>query len=124
METKELLLYGQSRPGLVRGVTPYLEEDEEEVEEAMVPISRLGRPTTLDFHFASKYTYFADSKTHGIHRAHILREDVVIEDFLMDGLNKVEGVAVDWVGQNLYWSDEGLQAIRVCPHSQYQRFHT
>ena len=124
METKELLLYGQSRPGLVRGVTPYLEEDEEEAEEAMVPISRLGRPTTLDFHFASKYTYFADSKTHGIHRAHILREDVVIEDFLMDGLNKVEGVAVDWVGQNLYWSDEGLQAIRVCPLSQPSLSHT
>ena len=124
IEKKELLLFGQSRPGLVRGVAPYIGADGEEAEEVMVPISRLGRPTTLDFHFASRFTYFADSKTHGIHRAHILNENIVIEDFLMEGLNKVEGVAVDWVGENLYWSDEGLQAIRVCPLARPSLAHT
>ena len=25
----------------------------------------------------------------------------------------MEGLAIDWIGQNLYWSDEGLQAIYV-----------
>ena len=38
---------------------------------------------------------------------------MVKEDVVTEGVNKVEGLAVDWVGGNLYWSDEGLQAILV-----------
>ena len=28
-------------------------------------------------------------------------------------LNSVMGMAVDWIGENLYWTDEGLRAIFV-----------
>jgi hypothetical protein len=35
------------------------------------------------------------------------------EDFITSGLNNVMGMAVDWVGGNLYWTDEGMQAIYV-----------
>ena len=36
-----------------------------------------------------------------------------IEEFVTSGLNNVMGMAVDWVGRNLYWTDEGMQAIYV-----------
>lgn len=29
------------------------------------------------------------------------------------GLNNCEGLAVDWMGRNLYWTDEGLSSISV-----------
>jgi hypothetical protein len=29
------------------------------------------------------------------------------------GLNNVMGLAVDWIGNNLFWTDEGLRAIFV-----------
>ena len=81
--------------------------------QVMVPITDLSRPTTLDFHAAKNQIYFADSQTYKIERASVLGETVTREDFLATGLNKVEGVAVDWVGNNLFWTDEGLQAIYV-----------
>ena len=33
--------------------------------------------------------------------------------FLISRLNSIMGMAVDWVGHNLYWTDEGLRAIFV-----------
>ena len=78
-----------------------------------MPISSLSRPTTLDYHAADRWIYFADSQTYKIERASVLDETVRREDFVSTGLNKVEGVAVDWVGRNLFWTDEGLQAIYV-----------
>jgi hypothetical protein len=32
---------------------------------------------------------------------------------LFSGLNNVMGLAVDWIGNNLFWTDEGLRAIFV-----------
>lgn len=29
------------------------------------------------------------------------------------GVSNVEGVAIDWMGRNLYWTDEGLNTINV-----------
>lgn len=29
------------------------------------------------------------------------------------GISNVEGLAIDWMGRNLYWTDEGLNSINV-----------
>ena len=108
----ELLLFGQGRPGMVRGVATGLGTNMTEAEELMVPVARLSRPTTFDFHFARQHVYFADSTTHRIQRSEVLGEQAVVEDFLTEGLTKVEGLAVDWLANNLYWSDEGLQVTQ------------
>ena len=55
----------------------------------MIPIPGLSRPTTLDFHFQESYVYFSDSQTYKIQRAKILGDSVLIEDFITEGLNKV-----------------------------------
>ena len=79
----------------------------------MIPVSGISRPTTLDFHVKSKYLYFSDSQAFKIERVQMFQDKSIKEDFVTEGLNKVEGLGVDWVGENLYWSDEGLQAIYV-----------
>lgn len=35
------------------------------------------------------------------------------EVLLDQGIDNCEGLAVDWLSGNIYWSDEGLQAISV-----------
>ena len=106
---QELILFGQGRPGMVRGVAIHLRTNMTEAEELMVPVARLGRPTPLDFHFARQHVYFADSTTNRIQRSAVLVEEAMVEDFLTEGLTKVGGLAVDWLANNLYWSDEGVQ---------------
>lgn len=34
-------------------------------------------------------------------------------DLFSKGLNSPEGVAVDWIGRNLYWTDSGSDRIEV-----------
>ena len=84
----------------------------------MVPVAGLFRPTAIDVHWASKYLYFSDPQTLKIQRVKLLEEKTLKEDFISVGLNKVEGLAVDWVGNNLYFADEGLQAIFVASLKQ------
>ena len=79
----------------------------------MVPIAGITRPTTLDYDLTSDYLYFSDSQAMKIERVKLFQEKPIKEDFVTDGLNKVEGLAVDWMAHNLYWADEGLQAIYV-----------
>ncbi|CAB0020575.1 unnamed protein product, partial [Nesidiocoris tenuis] len=54
------LLFGKGRPGMIKGIpmTPNLKPGPS--EEATVPVTNLNRPTTLDYHVASQYIYWAD----------------------------------------------------------------
>ena len=102
------LLYGQQRPGIVRGID--LHEADPQID-VIVPVVEITRPTAMDFHAEQGFLYLADS-----HRHKILRQKLDlgrIEDFVTSGLNNVMGMAVDWIGKNLYWTDEGMQAIYV-----------
>jgi hypothetical protein len=81
----------------------------------MVPVAGLWRPTAMDIHLATTHLYFSDPQSLKIQRVKLLENQSVKEDFITNGLNKVEGLAVDWIGRNLYFADEGLQAIFVAP---------
>jgi low-density lipoprotein receptor-related protein 1 (alpha-2-macroglobulin receptor) len=102
----EFLLYGQQKPGVVRGLdltTPKT--------EVIIPMIDLSRPTAMDYHAEANHLYLADSEKLRIERQSI--QTGTKETFLSSGLNNIMGLAVDWVGRNLYWTDEGLQGIFV-----------
>ena len=100
------LLYGQQKPGLVRGLD--LESPRQEV---IIPMIDLARPTALDYHAEANHLYLADSERLHIQRQHL--KTGLKEIFLDSRLNSVMGMAVDWVGRNLYWTDEGFRSIFV-----------
>lgn len=119
------LVYGKGRPGIIRG----MDMNAKVPDEYMIPIENLMNPRALDYHAASEYIYFADAtsyiigrqKIDGTERDTILKEgkseEVSVEfswlhhpanlSLRASGIHTVEGIAVDWMGGNLYWTDDG-----------------
>lgn len=85
---------------------------------AVRPVFQTGKNAiALDYFYSSNatYIYWSDVHEDNIYRgrwvAHGLLEDV--QPIIETGLNKVEGLAVDWIGENLYWVDSHLDQIEV-----------
>nr|CAD7269920.1 unnamed protein product [Timema shepardi] len=77
----------------------------------MIPITDLTRPTSLDYHVETQDIYYSDVQRYVIERQRVdgSRREVVIDQ----GINNCEGVAIDWMGHNIYWTDEGLSSVSV-----------
>ncbi|UYV74241.1 LRP1B, partial [Cordylochernes scorpioides] len=98
--------YTRGRPGSLKGISLGLPS-----QEVMVPVVGLNRPTALAFDAATQYLYYSDVQRFVIERQRV--DGYGRELFLDKGLNNCEGLAVDWMGRNLYWSDEALLTISV-----------
>ncbi|KAF3860451.1 hypothetical protein F7725_000706 [Dissostichus mawsoni] len=95
------LVYGKGRPGIIRG----MDMNAKVPDEYMIPIENLMNPRALDFHALSEYIYFADATSYIIGRQKI--DGTERDTILKEGIHTVEGIAVDWMGGNLYWTDDG-----------------
>ncbi|KAI1891106.1 hypothetical protein AGOR_G00160530 [Albula goreensis] len=73
----------------------------------------LNNAVALDFHYAEQMIYWTDVTTQGsmIRRMHINGSDVQV--LHRTSLSNPDGLAVDWVGGNLYWCDKGRDTIEV-----------
>ncbi|KAM3845339.1 prolow-density lipoprotein receptor-related protein 1 [Vipera latastei] len=100
-EHELFLVYGKGRPGIIRG----MDMGAKVPDEHMIPIENLMNPRALDFHAETSFIYFADTTSYLIGRQKIDGTDR--ETILKDGIHNVEGIAVDWMGNNLYWTDDG-----------------
>ncbi|XP_066473947.1 prolow-density lipoprotein receptor-related protein 1 [Tiliqua scincoides] len=100
-EHELFLVYGKGRPGIIRG----MDMGAKVPDEHMIPIENLMNPRALDFHAETGFIYFADTTSYMIGRQKIDGTDR--ETVLKDGIHNVEGIAVDWMGNNLYWTDDG-----------------
>ncbi|XP_026096551.1 low-density lipoprotein receptor-related protein 1 isoform X3 [Carassius auratus] len=100
-EHELFLVYGKGRPGIIRGmdINPKVQD------EYMIPIENLMNPRALDFHAQSNFIYFADATSYLIGRQKIdgTERDIILKE----GIHTVEGIAVDWMANNLYWTDDG-----------------
>uniref|UniRef100_A0A8C7QGA3 EGF-like domain-containing protein n=1 Tax=Oncorhynchus mykiss TaxID=8022 RepID=A0A8C7QGA3_ONCMY len=97
------LFYGKGRPGVIRG----LDMNVKSSDEHMVPIEDLVNPRAIDYHTESGQIYFADTTSFLIGRQKI--DGNSRETVLKDDLDNVEGISVDWIGNNLYWTNDGYR---------------
>uniref|UniRef100_A0A8C5A5R6 EGF-like domain-containing protein n=1 Tax=Gadus morhua TaxID=8049 RepID=A0A8C5A5R6_GADMO len=97
------LFYGKGRPGVIRG----LDLNVKSSNEHMVPIEDLVNPRAIDYHAESGHVYFADTTSFLIGRQKI--DGSGRETILKDDLDNVEGISVDWIGNNLYWTNDGYR---------------
>uniref|UniRef100_A0A1A8PVW5 Low density lipoprotein receptor-related protein 1 n=4 Tax=Nothobranchius TaxID=28779 RepID=A0A1A8PVW5_9TELE len=73
----------------------------------------LNNAVALDFHYQEQMIYWTDVNTQGsmIRRMHINGSNVQVLHRTL--LSNPDGLAVDWVGGNLYWCDKGRDTIEV-----------
>ncbi len=76
----QYLLYGQQKPGMVRGIPI---ETLEARTEVIIPMVDLSRPTAMDFHAKNNHLYLADSQKLKIERQNL--DTGTKEDFLSKG---------------------------------------
>lgn len=68
--------------------------------------------TGFDFHNQSGRIYWSDWRTKSIYSSFENGSDVV--KIVSSGVSVIETIAVDWIGQNIYWVDYIMQHIEVC----------
>ncbi|KAJ8282634.1 hypothetical protein COCON_G00051530 [Conger conger] len=97
------LFYGKGRPGVIRALDTNVKSN----DEHMVAIEDLVSPRALDFHGETGHIYFADTTSFLIGRQKI--DGSGREIVLKDDLDNVEGISVDWIANNLYWTNDGYR---------------
>ena len=67
--------------------------------------------TAFDFHNKSGRVFWADKYTNAIYSAY--ENGSSTTRIVSSGIAMVESIAVDWIGQNIYWADYVMQHIEV-----------
>ncbi|XP_060590385.1 low-density lipoprotein receptor-related protein 1-like isoform X5 [Ruditapes philippinarum] len=80
-------------------------------QEALPPISQIQSASAVDFLASEDTIFWVDTKANTISR--IKRDLTGREVIIQDGINSVEGLAVDWIAKNIYWTDAGHSTIEV-----------
>ena len=66
----------------------------------------------VDFYFNSNMLFFADDRSNTI--SQVSRVGTDSKAIINSGLRRPQGLAVDWVAGNIFWTDAGNDVIEVC----------
>ncbi|XP_041476939.1 low-density lipoprotein receptor-related protein 2-like isoform X2 [Lytechinus variegatus] len=108
---------GQNNSCIANGEAPYLIiADGQSITRVVDGIRQLvvdhqSRIEGLDYMFETNNLYFVDSETRSIKR-HSLQYDSQIapENLAVDNLYLPVDMSIDWIGRNIYFTDQGIDA--------------
>lgn len=80
--------------------------------ESIVPIVGLKSSYAIDFDFDNGTIYTVDDNKDAIYE--VKQDGSQLNPVISTGLQRPQGIAVDWVSKNLYWTDSGTRLIEVC----------
>lgn len=67
----------------------------------------------IDYDPVEGFVYWTDDEVQAIRRSRIDGKNAVV--LISTELKHPDGIAVDWVARNLYWTDTGTDRIEVRP---------
>lgn len=79
--------------------------------DVAIPLTGVKEASALDFDVSERRIYWTDIQAKTISRAYMNGSSV--EHVIEFGLDYPEGMAVDWMGHNIYWADTGTNRIEV-----------
>lgn len=74
------------------------------------PISKILMATDIDYTYDDDYIFWVDRDDGSITR---IKRDTTNYQVIVHGVEKIEGVAIDWIAQNIYWVDSDYDIIEV-----------
>lgn len=77
----------------------------------MIPIVDKYIHSAIDFDAQTSTIYYSDATHFRIMKKNLTELEPKI--FLDNGIAHSEGIAIDWIGRNIYWTDNGLNVIHV-----------
>ncbi|XP_066928142.1 low-density lipoprotein receptor-related protein 1-like [Clytia hemisphaerica] len=85
--------------------------DKPKDSESIVPILGLKSSYAIDYHFKTGTIYLADDSKDAIFR--VKQDGSQLEPVVTKALDRPQGIAVDWIAENLYWTDAETHLIEV-----------
>ncbi|KAM4553054.1 low-density lipoprotein receptor-related protein 5 isoform 1-T1 [Fundulus diaphanus] len=79
--------------------------------DVAIPLTGVKEASALDFDVLERRIYWTDIQAKTISRAYMNGSSV--EHVIEFGLGYPEGMAIDWMGRNVYWADTGTNRIEV-----------
>lgn len=73
----------------------------------------LSRAISLDFHYSMGLIFWTDVQEMKIATMHIVNMMNINEDIVRTKIGRPDGIAVDWIYNHLYWTDDVYQHIQV-----------
>ena len=77
----------------------------------MQPMGLTRNCLAIDFYVNSSTIFYADDRTNTI--GQVSRVGTAKKGVITSGLRRPQGLAVDWVAGNLFWTDGGNDVIEV-----------
>lgn len=86
--------------------------DTPELFDVVLPIDGVHGAVVVDYHYKKSLLFYADVNVDAIRRVN-MKNYSDTQTIVSTGLNTPNGIAVDWLSDNIYWSDSALKIIEV-----------
>lgn len=86
--------------------------DTPDMFDVVLPIADVYGAVVLDYHFNQSKLFFADVNIDVIKMVD-LKNTSNTKAIINTGLLTPNGIAIDWIANNLFWSDSGTKVIQV-----------
>ena len=87
--------------------------DTPEMFDVVLPIEGVHGAVVVDYHYNKSYIFYADVNVDAIRRVN-MKNCSDTKTIISSGLNTPNGLAVDWLANNIYFSDTIEKVIEVC----------
>ncbi|XP_051476203.1 low-density lipoprotein receptor-related protein 5 isoform X2 [Apus apus] len=81
--------------------------------ESTVVVSGLEDAAAVDFQYSQGIVFWTDVSEEAIKQTYINQTGNVVQNVIISGLVSPDGLACDWIGQKLYWTDSETNRIEV-----------
>lgn len=81
--------------------------------ESTIVVSGLEDAAAVDFQFSKGAVYWTDVSEEAIKQTYLNQTGVAVQNVVISGLVSPDGLACDWVGKKLYWTDSETNRIEV-----------